>query len=281
MELQLQEIRDQQKSSWNKFSPGWKKWDYEFMDFLKPIGDNMISQLNLKKTDHVLDIAAGTGEPALTIALTVEHGKVVITDIADSMLYIARENAEKKGLKNTEFISCDVCELPFPDNSFNAISCRLGYMFFPDMQLAAKEMYRVLKPGGRIVTSVWDTPDKNFWVTAIGETIKRHMQLPALPAGAPGMFRCAKPDLIKGLFKESGLINVTVTEVNGKLKCGIAENYWNMMTDIAAPFVAALSRASDTLRDKIKSDVLDLVNKRYPHGHVTIDGNSLVIYGEK
>lgn len=160
MEQQLQEIREQQKASWNKFSPGWKKWDKEFMDFLQPMGDKMVSLLNLKDTDHVLDIAAGTGEPGLTIALRVKDGKVVITDLAEGMLVIARENAERKGISNAEFVSCDVCELPFADNTFDAISCRLGFMFFPDMQLAAKEMFRVLKPGGRLVTSVWDVPEK-------------------------------------------------------------------------------------------------------------------------
>ncbi|WP_199563314.1 hypothetical protein [Runella aurantiaca] len=46
MEQQLQEIREQQKASWNKFSPGWEKWDNEFMDFLRPMGDKMISLLD-------------------------------------------------------------------------------------------------------------------------------------------------------------------------------------------------------------------------------------------
>ena len=281
MELQLQEISDQQKASWNKFSPGWKKWDAEIMDFLKPMGDKMISLQDLKDTDQVLDIAAGTGEPGLTIALRVKDGKVVITDIADGMLEIARENAEKKGIKNTEFLACDVCELPFPDNTFDAISCRLGFMFFPDMLLAAKEMFRVLKPGGRIVASVWDGPDKNFWVTAIGGTINRNMELPSPPPDAPGMFRCAKPGLIEGLFNQAGSKNTSVSEVNGTLKCGTAEVYWTMMTEIAAPFVSALSNAGDFIREKIKSEVLDIINQKYSDGNVIIDGNSLVIYGEK
>lgn len=281
MEQQLQEIREQQKASWNKFSPGWKKWDKEFMDFLQPMGDKMVSLLNLKDTDHVLDIAAGTGEPGLTIALRVKDGKVVITDLAEGMLVIARENAERKGISNAEFVSCDVCELPFADNTFDAISCRLGFMFFPDMQLAAKEMFRVLKPGGRLVTSVWDVPEKNFWVTAIGGAINRNMQLPPPSPGAPGMFRCAQPGLIEELCKQVGSKNTSVTQVNGKLKCGTAEVYWNMMTEIAAPFVSALSKADDAMRAKIKGEVLDLVNQKYSNGDVTMDGNSLVIYGEK
>ena len=69
------------------------------------------------------------------------------------MLEVARENASRRGIKNLEIIASDVSELPFADNSFDSISCRLGFMFFPDMSNAAKEMVRVLKPGGRIATA--------------------------------------------------------------------------------------------------------------------------------
>ena len=281
MEQELQEIREQQKVSWNKFSPGWKKWDYEFMDFLKPMGEKIIGLINPHGNEYVLDIAAGTGEPGLTIATKLKTGKVLITDLADGMLEIAREHAAKRGITNVEFMACDVSELPFAENTFDAISCRLGFMFFPDMLLAAKEMLRVLKPGGRIATSVWDAPEKNFWVTAIGGTINRNMQLPTPSPEAPGMFRCAKKDLVEGLFKQAGFRNTSVTEVAGKLICGTAEVYWDMMTEIAAPFVSALSKADDAMREKIKNEVLEIVNQKFPDGNVVFDGNSLVIYGEK
>ncbi|HUR67119.1 MAG TPA: class I SAM-dependent methyltransferase, partial [Chitinophagaceae bacterium] len=164
MEKQLEEIRDQQKASWNKFSPGWKKWDELTMDFLKPMGDEIIKSIQPNGKDKVLDIAAGTGEPGLTIAGMLDGGSVMITDLAEDMLVVAKENAAIRGVTNVEFKAADVCELPFPDNSFDAISCRMGFMFFPDMQLAANEMLRVLKPGGRLATSVWDGPEKNIWI---------------------------------------------------------------------------------------------------------------------
>ncbi len=68
MEQQLEQIREQQKASWNKFSSGWKKWDELTMDFLKPMGTEIIRLLKPKGKDLVLDVAAGTGEPGLTIA---------------------------------------------------------------------------------------------------------------------------------------------------------------------------------------------------------------------
>ncbi|MDI9256836.1 class I SAM-dependent methyltransferase [Flavobacterium sedimenticola] len=281
MESELEQIREQQRASWNKFSPGWKKWDDLMMDFLRPMGNEIIQSLQLKETDHVLDIAAGTGEPGLTIAALVGKGKVVITDLSEDMLDIAKENALHKGINNIETLACDVCELPFPDDRFDAISCRFGFMFFPDMLLAAKEMARVLKPGGRIATSVWNVPEKNFWVTAIMSTINRNMELPPPPPGSPGMFRCAQDQFIADLFVQAGLKNVTQKEVLSQLKTQTTEVYWTMMTEVAAPFVAALSKADDATKEKIKTEVFQAVKDKFPDGNVHIDASALVISGEK
>lgn len=281
MEQHLEQIREQQKETWNKFSPGWKKWDSLFMDFLRPMGNEIIQQLNLKDTDIVLDVAAGTGEPGLSVASKLKNGKVVITDLAEDMLVIARDNAAQRGITNIETRACDVCELPFADNTFDAISCRLGFMFFPDMLLAAKEMVRVLKPGGKIATSVWNVPEKNFWVTAMMGAISKNMELPTSPPGSPGMFRCAKEGLITDLFSQAGLKNVSQIEVSGKLNCKTIDVYWSVMTEVAAPVVAALSKADDAAKEKIKAEVYRAVSQKYPDGNIQIDSSALVICGEK
>ncbi len=281
MEQILNEIREQQKATWNKFSPGWKKWDDLMMDFLRPMGNDIMRLIDADDASLVLEIAAGTGEPGITIASKMRNGSVMLTDLSEDMLAIAREKAEARGIKNIETQVCDVCELPFSDNTFDAISCRFGFMFFPDMLLAAKEMYRVLKPGGRIATTVWNVPEKNFWVTAIGSTINANMQLPPPPPEAPGMFRCAKSGLIMDLFQKAGFENTSEKEITSKLRCGTPEVYWNMMTEVAAPFVAALSNADDAMKDKIKSEVYQKVKQRYPDGRVEIEASALVVYGEK
>ena len=281
MEQQLEQIRDQQKQSWNKFSAGWKKWDELVMNFLKPMGDEIIRLLNPQKTDVILDVASGTGEPGLTIAAKLSGGKVIITDLADHMLEIARENAESRGIYNIETVTCDVCDLPFPDNTFDAISCRFGFMFFPDMLLAANEMVRVLKPGGKIATSVWNVPEKNFWVTAIMGTINKNMELPPPPPGSPGMFRCAKDGLISDIFSQAGLKNISQTEIFGKLNCKTSDAYWGMQTEVGAPIVAALSKASDDMKEKIKIETYAALSQKYPDGNIIIDSSALVIYGEK
>jgi len=281
MDARLEEIREQQRQSWNKFSGGWKKWDSLTMDFLRPVGDAIIAALSPYGNELVLDIASGTGEPALTIASMLSGGKVTMADVADDMLAIAKENAAHRGILNVEAIACDVCELPFENNNFDAISCRFGFMFFPDMQLAANEMYRVLKPGGKIATAVWNIPEKNFWVTSVMGTINKNMDLPTNPSGAPGMFRCCKPGLMKSLFENAGFESVKEIEVPIKLNARTLETFWAMMTEVGAPIAAALSKANDALQQKIKQEVFELVDEKYPEGEVVIDASAIVISAEK
>jgi ubiquinone/menaquinone biosynthesis C-methylase UbiE len=281
METQLVQIREQQKEVWNRFSQGWKKWDDLTMDFLQPMAAEIIRLIKPKPADVVLDVASGTGEPALTIASMVTGGKVVATDLAEGMLEVAKENAARRGIRNFEVVVCDVCELPFPDNSFDAVSCRLGFMFFPDMLLAAKEMVRVLKPGGRIAATVWSEPGKNFWATAVMGVINKKMQLTPPPPEAPGLFRCAKSGLIPELFMRAGLKNISETEVMGKLNIENRKVYWNFMTEVVAPVVAALKNADCELKVDIRREVFQAIKQKYPTGELAIDSNAFVVFGEK
>lgn len=281
MELQLQQTRNQQREPWNKFSPGWGKRDELFTDFLKPMSNEIIRLIHSKKNKIVLDVASGTGEPGLTIASMLNSGKVVITDIAEDMLGIARENAMQRGIKNYETFACDVCELPFADNTFDAISCRFGFMFFPDMLLAAKEMFRVLKPGGKIATSVWNIPEKNFWITVIMDAINQNVELPMPAANAPGIFRCANDRFIADLFSQAGFKNIVVKEVAGKMNCETTAVYWDVITDVAPPVIASLSKADYITKDKIKRKVHRAVTQKYPAGKILIESSALVTAGEK
>ncbi len=281
MEQQLTEIREQQKETWNKFSPGWKKWDVFTMQFLKPMGDVIIRELNIGQDDKVLDVACGTGEPGLTIAQMAPNGTVTGTDVADKMLAIAQENATSRNIQNYNTMACDVCELPFDDDSFDKISCRMGFMFFPDVQLASNEMYRVLKPGGKMATCVWEGPDKNPWITTIMGIINKNMQLPPPPQGAPGMFRCAGPAFIKSLMEKSGFKDVKEEEVRGIVSYDDFNHLWDMMNEVAAPVVGALSKADTAMREQIKQQVQQEAEKYKTSNGIEMDFGALVISGSK
>lgn len=277
MEKHLEQVRDQQKASWDHFSSGWKKWDELTMGWLQPVGAEIIRSLQPKGADVVLDIAAGTGEPGLTIASMLTDGHVVLTDLSPDMIEIAKENARLRGIANIKAQTCDVSELPFDDHAFDAISCRFGFMFFPDMELATKEMVRVLKPGGRIATSVWSVPEKNDWVTAIMSRIRANVDLPPSPPDAPGIFRCAKDGLMVDLFRNAGLHNVSQSEVPGTMHYGTIDTYWQMMTEMAAPIATALSNADADTQSKIKAEVYEALKTSYPSGNVALSSSALVI----
>jgi ubiquinone/menaquinone biosynthesis C-methylase UbiE len=279
MDSHLEKIRDVQKEAWNKQSPGWKKWDEMMMTFLKPMTVEIIHMLRLSDDDIVMDVATGTGEPGLTIASMLKQGKVTGTDLADSMLAVAAENAVKRSIYNFETVCCDVSALPFEDGTFTAVSCRLGFMFFPDMQLALKEMLRVLKPGGRIAASVWDIPEKNSWMSVSMETMISMLHLNPPAPGATGAYRCAQPGFMADLFRQSGLKNISEKEVVGKFKCDTFETYWSFITDAGSPM--AYSKADEALQLQIKKEVFAKVSRRCSDGHISLDSSAIVIYGEK
>jgi ubiquinone/menaquinone biosynthesis C-methylase UbiE len=281
MEASFEQIREQQKTTWDKFSPGWKKWDEFTMDFLLRTGNAIISSLELKPGYHVLDVATGTGEPGLSIAKIVSGGKVVGTDLSEGMLAIAREHAQSKEITNYETIACDISELPFADNSFDAISCRFGFMFFPDMQMAANEMARVLKPGGKISTSIWSGPQLNPWLTAMNGPMHEVLQLPPQPQGAPGIFRCAAPGFIEDLFAKAGLKNITSEEIKDDRDFGSPDFYWNYMGEVVAPVVAALSQASPEQKETIREKVFGLIAQSNAEGEAKLSYASRVVSGEK
>ncbi|HRE39185.1 MAG TPA: class I SAM-dependent methyltransferase, partial [Chitinophagaceae bacterium] len=113
MNKDLEAIKEQQKASWNRFAAGWKKWDPVTMEFLQPMKEAIINYLQPKDGQKILDIAAGTGEPALSIGAIIKNGVVTITDISEEMMEIAREKAIAKELTNIETVICDASDLPF------------------------------------------------------------------------------------------------------------------------------------------------------------------------
>ncbi len=281
MEAELEQIREQQKKSWDTFSPGWKKWDAQTMRLIQAAGDEIIRRLELRDTEVVLDVATGTGEPGLTIAQRVKNGHVIGTDLSAGMLDVAQAKAAEQGVRNYETQLADVSELPFPDATFDAISCRMGFMFFPDMMLALREMHRVLKPGGRLATAVWSGPEHNPWVTTIMGAIAKNIPMPPPPAGAPGMFRCAAPGMLADLMRQAGFQQVTEDVIRGQMQYGTPAEYWQMMTEVAAPVVAAMSNADDDTKAAIKAQTLAGIARQCPDGTATLGTGALVLFGRK
>jgi ubiquinone/menaquinone biosynthesis C-methylase UbiE len=281
MSANLDDIRNQQRETWDKFSAGWKKWDSLVLEWLAPFGDTMLRRANLANGFRVLDVAAGTGEPGLTAAAAIPDGHVTVTDLSEHMLAVAAENAAKRGLRNFQTELCEAGALPFADASFDAVLCRFGFMFFPDIATAAKEMARVAKPGARVCTAVWSTPAKNPWATTIMGTIARHVEIPSPPPGSPGLFRCAPEGMMVETFKKAGLHDVAEEEVTTMMVHDNPERYWDFMTEVAAPVVAGLSKADTVTGEKIRREVLELARQSGSDGKIHLRSTAMIVVGTR
>src|SRR4030095_16510800 len=218
MRSQLEEIRDHQRQTWDKVSSGWKNWAKCVLEWRDPVGRQRVRSAGLREDANVLDVAAGTGEPGITAAALVPKGIVTVTDLTEKMLEVAAKNAARRGIKNFQTKQCDAGALPFPDSSFDAVLCRFGFMFFPDLDVSVKEFARVTRPGGRVSAAVWNAPEKNPWTTTVTGTINKYVDMPTPPPGSPGLFRCAAPGFMETTFRKGGLKNIAVKHIDGELR---------------------------------------------------------------
>ena len=112
----------------------------------------------------VLDLAGGTGDLTAKFSRIVgENGKVVLADINDAMLKVGREKLRDLGIVgNVEYVQANAEELPFPDNTFDIITIAFGLRNVTDKDKALASMYRVLKPGGRLLVLEFSKPTNDM-----------------------------------------------------------------------------------------------------------------------
>jgi SAM-dependent methyltransferase len=251
------------------------------MNQLGPVGEAIIESLDVADGRRYLDIAAGTGEPGLSIARLVPNGRVVLTDLAPEMLDIASRRAREQGLTNVETKPCSADALPFGDATFDGVSVRFGYMFFPDMAMATAEFARVLKPGGRLCASVWIRPDENPWTTIAMQAIATEVVLTPPEPDAPNMYRCAAPGYISALYDSAGLRDVYEWDVGVELVTESVEQYWEMISEHVSLAVAALKQVDDAARDRIRANAILNAGPFEKDGQVNVPGLARCIVGTR
>ncbi|OCG10113.1 bifunctional demethylmenaquinone methyltransferase/2-methoxy-6-polyprenyl-1,4-benzoquinol methylase [Gilliamella sp. App6-5] len=119
-----------------------------------------IEYSSVRKGQKVLDLAGGTGDLTAKFSQLVgDEGLVVLADINESMLKVGRDKLRDKGLfKNIEYVQANAEELPFADNYFDCITISFGLRNVTDKEKALRSMWRVLKPGGRLLILEFSKP---------------------------------------------------------------------------------------------------------------------------
>jgi SAM-dependent methyltransferase len=146
---------------------------------------DLARRLAATRLTNVLEIAAGTGVVTRALASTLPKAiTIVATDLNQGMLNAA---AKIPMVRPVEWRQADAMHLPFADESFDAVVCQFGVMFFPDKSKGLAEMRRVLRPGGTLLYAVWDSLAHNELADAVTSAVK------ALYPGNPPMFLARTP----------------------------------------------------------------------------------------
>ncbi|GKW13921.1 MULTISPECIES: bifunctional demethylmenaquinone methyltransferase/2-methoxy-6-polyprenyl-1,4-benzoquinol methylase UbiE [Pectobacterium] len=114
----------------------------------------------VRRNQRVLDLAGGTGDLTAKFSRMVgEGGEVILADINASMLKVGREKLRNKGIiDNINYVQANAEALPFPDDFFDCITISFGLRNVTDKNKALRSMYRVLKPGGRLLVLEFSKP---------------------------------------------------------------------------------------------------------------------------
>jgi ubiquinone/menaquinone biosynthesis C-methylase UbiE len=169
---------------------------------------HMLEAAGLKPGDHVLDLAAGTGDQSLVAARLVEPGGTILaTDISADMLTIAARVAQQEGLTNITTRVMDAEQLDLDDQAFDAAICRLGLMLMPHRELAMSEIRRILKPGGKFAALVWSAPEHNPLFAVPLAILSKYASTVSSPQ--PGPSALADPNVFARELTEAGFQEVS------------------------------------------------------------------------
>ena len=148
----------------------------------------------VKAGDHALDLCCGTGD--IAFALAEQGADVTGLDFSEKMLEVAAHRLEKANFdsKRLKFIQGDAQSLPFPDNSFDAITVGYGLRNLSNLETGLREMARVVKPGGRIVALDFGKPTNALW---------RNLYFAHLRCSVPvvGLLFCGRADAYAYIFE--------------------------------------------------------------------------------
>ena len=178
-----------------------------------PVVENVLARARLQPGERVLDLGTGTGAVAERAASAVGPGGAVVgVDISPEMLALARQRVAARGLQSVTFREGRAGALPVDDASFDVVLASLSLMYVIDRAAAAREIARVLRPGGRLVAAVWAGPEQCD-IVRFQQTAGSFAPPPPVPGVGPGAL--ADPSPLLEQLAAAGLRARVETETLG------------------------------------------------------------------
>lgn len=262
---------------------GWMKWWAINGRALRPIGDRMCELAQIRPGQRVLDIATGLGEPALIAAQWVgPSGHVLATDIAPEMLDFGRSRAVDMALGNVEFRQMDAEAMDLPDASFDAILCRFGLMFLPNLDADLRAILRLLVSGGRFVGAVWSTAEQVPSSSIAGGTIMRELQLPPTPPSKLDSFSLSDPAALKDRFAQAGFVDLHVETIYAHYEWPSPDSYVEFAQDMLAIVRTNLANLPLERKSQILNAIREAASRyQAQDGTVQADSKAFLVAGRR
>ncbi len=271
MEPRLQ--RRVQRYGWDKAA---EYYEASWKEQLRPAQDKLMEMAGLKPGENVLETACGTGLITFRAAKAVQPGgHVVATDLSDGMIQMAGKEAKKQNIDNVYFQRMDAEDLDLGNESFNAAICGLGVMYFPDPVQSMKEQFRVLKPGGRIVSAVWGERKKCGWADIFPIVDKR-----VASEVCPMFFQQGTGNTHEISMKEAGFTDIETERLSVKLYYP-SDEVAVMAAFAGGPVALAYRKFDEETKQGAHEEYLESISGYQKNGGYEIPGEFVVSRGVK
>lgn len=269
---------------WRASAFYWQKHANTIRTMFDPVTQALIEDADIMEGEAVLDVAGGAGEPSLTIASVVgPTGSVIYTDAVQEMLAAAESEAQRRGLKNITFKQCSAQSLPFESQSFDAVVCRLGAMFFPDPVAALREMLRVTKHDGVISLAVWGKSELNPFSYAITSVVGRYFEVTAeADPNTPGAFRFAEPGSLARILAEAGAVDIKERVLKFNIAAPISlEQFWEMRSETSGTLREKLATLPTSQAELLAKEAKQAVSEFFSNTGMSIPAQMIIVTAHK
>jgi ubiquinone/menaquinone biosynthesis C-methylase UbiE len=221
-------------------------------------GSGTVARLDLRPGDRVLDVCCGSGASAIPAARAVgPDGSVLGVDLAEDLLSLARAKAARSGLTHVEFRTGDLLDTGLPDASFDAVICVFGIFFVPDMEAAARELWRLVRPGGTLAVTTWgprflEPMDARF------RSAVRDVE-PDLVRSYHPWHRISEPDALRSMLSGAGVTVRDVVSENVNQTLNSPEDWWQMV--LGSGQRGTIERLDPERRERVRQNNLDFIRE--------------------
>jgi SAM-dependent methyltransferase len=277
----VDQLRDRVRRDWTDVATieAWRRWREPFAVHTASLTEALLDAARIEPGQRVLDLASGAGEPALTLARRVgPAGRLTATDVSPGWLSVIEDAALAEALGNIDLVVADAHDLPFPDQSFDRLTSRLGVMFFADVQRALAECRRVVEPAGRVTFLVWGTPEKNMFFGAALRALASRVELPLPVPGTPGPLRFAPEGSLSRELEAAGFHEIEEERLIVPIPWpGPPEQLWQHFREIVAPLRPVIDGLSPAERDAVAAEVIAAYDDSYDGTRVELTGEVVVV----